>query len=294
MTRDQVQQALPRGQSILKLTSPGVLNVLFTGEPPRTAARVPRQAFIRFGPDEKVAEIRVRSFDGPASTGASRWAQELYASLIRISGAALESPGPWATLWNDLPPGKPGPILARWQDDISTLTFQRDSTGAEIILRDCPLDQETGIALGPLAVLPRGPDGLTLGEERDSLLRRFKIESPKTLPDGGVILPPVKGSPYDALLVWSDKDRVRRIVARHAPPASGKPLSPGEQVTQSWVRGLRSLGWPSRQDAAHESGLQGLGWHDDQTRIRTFWQEADDGPPRVFTEWKVISTGTTP
>jgi hypothetical protein len=294
MTREQVLQALPRGQTILKLAAPGLINVFFTGEPPRTATRVTRQAIIRFGPDEKVAEIRLRTFDGPATTSTSRWTQELYTGLIRSAGAALESPGPWASLWSDLPPGKPSPILARWQDDISSLSFQRDGTGAETILLDCPLDQETGIALGPLALLPRGPEGLLLGEERDSLLRRFKIETPKSLPDGGVILPPVKGSPYDALLVWFDKNRLVRIVARQIPLTASKELTPSQQVTQSWARGIRSLGWPSRQDATPESGLQGLGWHDDQTRIRIFWQESDEGPPRVFTEWKGIPAPVTP
>src|SRR5262249_8656306 len=137
-----------RGQSILKLTAPGLLNVLFTGEPPRTATNVTRQAIIRFGPDDRVAEIRVRTFDGPTSTSTSRWTQEMYAGLLRTAGAALESPGPWATLWSDLPPSKPSPVLARWQDDLSSLTLQRDGTQAEITLRDCPLDQETGIDLG--------------------------------------------------------------------------------------------------------------------------------------------------
>jgi hypothetical protein len=288
MTREQVLQALPRGQSILKLTAPGLLNVILTGEPPRTATRATRQAVIRFGPDDRVAEIRVRTFDGPDATSTSRWTQEMYAGLLRSAGAALESPGPWASWWSDLPPSKPSPVLARWQDDLSSLTFQRDGAGAEITLRDCPLDHETGIDLGPLALLGRGPEGLALGEDRDSLLSRFKIESPKTWPDGGVILPPVKGSPYDGLLVWFDKDRLVRIVARQVPTV-GRGPTPSEQVTQSWARGIRSLGWPSRQDATSEGRLQGLGWHDDQTRVRIFWQESDEGPPRIFTEWKDIA-----
>jgi hypothetical protein len=287
-SREKILQSLPRGQSILKLTAPGLLNVVFTGEAPRTATHLTRQVVIRFGPDERVTEIRVRTFDGPASISTARWTQEQYANLMRTAGAALESPGPSASLWSDLSAGKTSPILARWQDDISSLTFQRDGMGTETILRDCPLDQETGLQLGPLALLPRGPEGLALGEERDSLLRRFKIETPKTLPDGGVILPPVKGSAYDALLVWFEKDRLVRIVARQAPLTGGRGPTPSEQVTQSWARSIRSLGWPSRQDASAEGGLQGLGWHDDQTRIRIFWQESDEGPARVFTEWKEI------
>ena len=37
--------------------------------------------------------------------------------------------------------------------------------------------------------------------------------------------------------------------------------------------------------------VQGLGWHDDQARVRIFWQEGDNGPPRVFTEWKEVTEG---
>jgi hypothetical protein len=57
-------------------------------------------------------------------------------------------------------------------------------------------------------------------------------------------------------------------------------------ITEHWAREFRALGWPSRQDVA-DSVLQGLGWSDDRTRIRMFWQESDEGP-RLFTEWKEI------
>ena len=106
------------------------------------------------------------------------------------------------------------------------------------------------------------------------------------------MLPPPRGGAYDALLVWFDKDKVTRIVARHVPPAAGgrESSSPGQQITQAWARGIRSLGWPMHQDAGSD-GLQGLGWHDDQARVRIFWQEGDNGPPRGFTEWKEVTEG---
>jgi hypothetical protein len=295
-TREQVLATLPRGQSIVKQNTPDLLNVLFTGEPPRTATRATRQAFIRFGPDQKVAEIRVRYVDGPAAMSTARWTQDLYTSFLKPCGAALEGPGYWLTIWSDVPPRKPSPILARWQDDITSLTFQRDGTGAEAILRDCPLAHETGVPLPRFAYLPRGPDSIVLGEARDDLHRRWKIDAPRTLADGGVVLPPPKGSRYDALLVWFENDKVARVVARHAPiSAGGKPSSPAPtQLTEAWGRQIRALGWPSRQEAISDNVLQSLGWHDDQTRIRMFWQESDEGPPRIFTEWKGIATNLTP
>jgi hypothetical protein len=63
----------------------------------------------------------------------------------------------------------------------------------------------------------------------------------------------------------------------------------GEQITEAWGRNIRSFGWPCRQDAVNDKDLQSLGWRDDATRVRIFWQEADEGPPRVFTEWKGIA-----
>jgi hypothetical protein len=35
--------------------------------------------------------------------------------------------------------------------------------------------------------------------------------------------------------------------------------------------------WPARQDVLDGQGLQGLGWQDEHTRVRLFWQEAENG-----------------
>ena len=56
----------------------------------------------------------------------------------------------------------------------------------------------------------------------------------------------------------------------------------------AWARDLRRFGWPRRQDATGDDALNGLGFHDERTRIRLFWQEPDQGPPRVYTEWKPL------
>jgi hypothetical protein len=291
MTREQVLATLARGKAVLKQERPDFVTALFTGEPPKTAARAPRQVFVRFGPDQRAAEIRVRYSAGPAAAGSGRWITDLLTGLVKSCGAALESPGSWTAAWSDQPARKPAPTLARWQDDVSLLTVQRDGTTVETILRDCPLDQPAGVPLPSFVYLPRGPEGVALGETRVELLDRLKIDKPRTLADGGVTIPPPRGGTYDALLVWFDNDRVARIVARHAPPAAASRPSPSasDQIMQAWARSMRLVGWPTRQDAGPDGALVSLGWQDDYTRVRCFAQESDDGPPRVFTEWKEIA-----
>ena len=291
MTRDQVKAILPKGKSVAVQSGPDAINVLFTGEPPRTATRAMRQAFIRFGPDQRVAEIRSRTVAGSASSS-SHWIKDLMASVSRSSGAALESPSNWPTIWSDLPAHKPTPVLGRWQDDISWMTVQRDGTTVEMTLHNCPLDRPDGVPLSPFAYLDRGLEGVALGDSRANVVARVKPDKPRTLDDGGIVLPSARGSGYDVLLVWFDKDRVNRIVARSsapATPAGKQPPKIGDQITQAWGRNLRSFGWPTRQDAGPDGGLQTLGWHDDLTRIRIFAQDTDDGQARIFTEWKDIS-----
>ncbi|HZT79941.1 MAG TPA: hypothetical protein VFA26_06965, partial [Gemmataceae bacterium] len=258
MTRQQARAALPRGQSVLKLALPDGLNVLFTGEPPRGARHVVRQAFLRFDGSGRLAEVRVRHGDGPASKGVGKWAQDLLAGLQKQCGAAQELPAPWAKVWAGLPAQKPQPRCARWRDDLTELTFQRDAGGAEVVLRD----EKDGPPPSPAALeyLPRGPEGCTLGEERGALLRRWGVMQPTTLADGAIVLPPRKGSPYEALLVWfDDGGRVARVVARHRwaadPPA--KPDQAGKALLEAWGRDVRALGWPRRQ-AAEDDVLKEL------------------------------------
>jgi hypothetical protein len=291
MTREQVLEALPRGQSVVKTNTPDAIKVLFTGEPRKNVVRVPRQAVIRFGPDKRVAEIRVRYFDGPASSSTSGWTQEQLAGLLRQSGAASEAGGSWAEVWSDFPAHKPAPRTFRWQDDATLLTYQRDGAGAEAILRDCPAEHPNGVPLPPLATLPRGPEGCALGEHRAELLRKFKIDKPVVVAGGALVLPPPKGSPFDAILVWfDDDDKAARIVARYPASLSNRrrPNQLAGVLMDVWGSQLRDVGWPRRQDHDEDQILNSLGFSDDLTRTRIFWQEADDGQGRIFMEWKAI------
>jgi hypothetical protein len=287
MSRDQVAAILPRGKSVVTQDGPDFVNVLFTGDPPKSAARTTRQAFIRFGPNQKVAEIRTRTVAGSSP----RWISEMLAGLSKSCGAPLDSQSNWSTIWSDLPARKPVPVLGRWQDDVAWMTAQRDGTTVELIVHDCPLDHPAGVPLPPFAYLPRGPEGVALGDLRNDLIKRFNVDTPRTLDDGGLVLLPSGGGVYDAFIVWFEKDRVSRIVARVPAPTvqpGKKPPTAADQITQTWGRSVRSLGWPTRQDSYPDGSVQSLGWHDDVTRVRIFAQDSEDGVSRVFTEWKDV------
>jgi hypothetical protein len=283
MARGDVLQTLPGGKNVLTRNLPDGVTVIFTGAPPKNSTAMARQLFLRFSAANQLAEVRVRYEDVTQGKGT----KDLLAALKKKGGAALEAPGPWASVWSDLAGGKPSAVLSVWQDDATLLTCQRDAGGVEVTVRDCPVDQEMGVELAPLEYLPRGPEKCPLGETRDELLRRWKAKEPPTTPDGAVILHPDRGDVYDAFLVWFEKDRAVRVVAQHA-QAGTAPLQPaqlGKAVSETWGRDLRTLGWPRRQDLTGDV-VSNLGWNDERTRVRSFWQEAAQGPPRIYTEWK--------
>lgn len=287
--RTQVLEALPVGESVVKQNVPGGVLVALTGEAPKGAPYVARQSFIRFDGEGKAVELRTRYGEGAAG---GNWGQALLNGLKQHCGVPAESPGAWAPLWADLPPRKPAATLYRWQDDVSVLTCQRDAWGVEVTLRDASGD-DPGAAppLPPLEFLPRGPAGeLALGATRDEVVRAAGGK-PRALADGALVLAPRGPAPYDTLLVWLEGDRVTRIVARYAQaaPPKARPAQLAQLLTDAWGREGRGLGWPARQDAA-EGRVQGLGWHDERTRVRLFWQESDSGPPRLHGEWKELAT----
>jgi hypothetical protein len=290
MTREQVMQVLPRGRAVQKRDIPGGLTVLFTGEPVPTDSYLVRQMFIRFDDAGRVVELRARYVDGPAGEK-TVWMADLLKKLIKRAGAPTESPSPWAKIWTDLPRQKPTALLYRWQDDVRVLTYQLDAGGFELGLRDCSADPETGQPLSPLEYLPRGPANVPLGISRQKLLQKWGIKQP-IVQDGALVLQPPQPSPYDAFLVWFKDDKAVQIVARQVLTTTSHVSAANwpQALTDAWGRELITLGWPCRHDFVANGMLQGLGWHDDHTRVRIFWQEPDTtGPPRVYTEWKELS-----
>jgi hypothetical protein len=283
MSLDEVRRVLPRGEKTLKRDIAGGLAVLVTGDPPRTAAYVARELYVRVK-DGRVAELRVRYADGPAA-GKGGGLTRLVNNLKERCGAPLPLSGPLA-VWAGLPPAKPAPVLQRWQDDVTVLTCQRDAGGLELTLRDCPRDHAEGVPLPPLAYLSRGPDDLALGTAKEEVFKQRGLKQ-ETTSGGAVVLAPRASRTFDVLLVWFEQGKAVRIVARHNAAAGGAgPAQMAKAVREAWGREFRTFGWPRRQDFTAQEALQGWGGHDDRTRVRVFWEEAESGPPRLYTEWK--------
>lgn len=289
MKRADVMHVLPSGRSAQRLEIPGGLSVVFPGEPQGTERHVMRQAFLRFDALDQLIEIQVRYVDGPAN-GASHWSTDLLKALVKSYGAYQEKRSPWASLWPDLPAQKPAPACVRWQDDVSALTYERDGGGVELTLVNCPLEHENGTPMPPLEYLPRGVERCLLGSTRQEFFQQWNITQPTYTEDRALILRPDPSTSYDALLVWFQDDKAVRIIARHVQP-TGKTVSPAQwaqAVREVWGRGLKWMGWPRRQDTIGKDTVQGLGWHDDVTRLRVFWQEDESGHGRLYSEWKSL------
>jgi hypothetical protein len=258
--RADVLAALPRSQSIRQQPLADGVGLLFTGEP--GSKLVARQVFIRFGADDRVAEVRVRFQDSPALL---EWLQR------KPQGKAEKVASPWAGLWSDLPPQKPAPVRYRWADDRTVLTCDRDGGGiTEVALRDAAAD------LPPLRFCGHGVEGCGVGDARADVLKRWNVSQPQTTAGGAEVLGPPAGSPYDLLLVWSEGGKVTRVIARYKTRSS---------LQQAWSQDLDRLGYLRRRDGRFGQVLEAYGWHDDATRVRTFVQDTEKGP-QMFTEWR--------
>jgi hypothetical protein len=283
LTRRQVLAALPGSRSFRVEPLADGLNVLFLNEPPAAQPYWPRQLFVRFNADDRVAEIRVRYQETPKATGAKgpRLLDKLQA---KPNGAPQELPAPWAGLWTDLPTRKQ-PVFYRWFDDVTCLTYQHDRDGSEVVLRDCPPDQPYGVSLSPLIFCRRGVEGCSLGDSQADVRKRWRVTTPLLAANGAEVLALPSKSPYDVLLVWYDKDRVSRLIARHREPASPKPSEIGATLQRAWGADIDHLGFLRRQDGELGQVLQSYSFHDDATRVRLFAQETEHGI-RLFTEWR--------
>jgi hypothetical protein len=258
--RADVMAVLPRSQSIRQTPLADGVSVLFAGEP--GSRLVARQVFVRFGPDDKVAEVRVRYQDSPELL---KWLER------KPQGKAEKVASPWAALWSELPPQKPAPVRYYWSDDRTVLTCDRDGGGiAEVVLR------EAGAKLPPLRICRGGVEGCGVGDARADVLRRWKVSKPQVAAGGAEVLAPPAGSPYDLLLVWSDAGKVTRVIARHKSRVS---------LQEAWARDIDRLGCVRRRDGRRGQVLEAYGWHDDAIRVRTFIQDTEKGP-QLFTEWR--------
>jgi hypothetical protein len=278
------------------------LAFLYKDPTPATAVWYARQLVVRFGPDDKVAEIRVRYEEGRAKPGPGN--PSLYDYLRFRGGNGEKLSAPWQGLWGDLAP-QLAAVLYRWSDDQTAMTYQRDFGGGEVTLLDCPANKPEGIVLPPLEFIHRGvaladgSGGVYLGEARAKVLADFKVTQPRILSDGGVLLP-ATGTPYAQLVAYFENDQVTRILARHAtlrsqgqdpkPEKDPRPVlavgSDNTSVLGPFLNAQRyQLGVIRRVDPLSERGEQGWAWHDDRTRLRLFTYNLPDGLA-LMTEWR--------
>ena len=111
-----------------------------------------------------------------------------------------------------------------------------------------------------------------------------------TTKDLALVLALGKGGDYDLYLVYFGADnKVNRVLARHTlkDASARQPAQMAQAVMDAWGRAMYDLGWPRRTDFKGER-LEGMGWHDERTRVRLFWDEANEGGPRVWTEWRDV------
>jgi hypothetical protein len=298
MTREEALAALPGSQTLRRQPLADGLNLLFLSEPPPGAAYWARQMFLRFGRDNKLAEVRVRYQEGAAKPGAKN--PGLLDDLKRTAGGPEQLPAPWAGLWTDLSAPRRAPVLYRWRDDLTQLTLQQDAGGAEVVLRDLPADTSAGAGPGPLQFCGRGVERCSLGEPRSEVLRRYNLHQPPRASNGAELLTEPATSPYDVLLVWFDKDRVSRVIARHRARGPLAAADAGAALQAAWSADMDRLGYVRRLEGQQGQVHAAYGWHDDVTRVRTFAQDTEDGV-RLFTEFrewpvptKTVASRSTP
>jgi hypothetical protein len=244
---------------------------------------------LRFGPDDKLAEVRIRY---ETRTPRSKDAQKPLLDVLKKSAGEPETvDAPWANVWADQAAAKAATVCYRWADDRTILTYQRDSTGFEIVLTDWPITLPKAAQHKPLELCAPGVDDCRLGDSRDDLLKRWKINRPQTTADGGVVLFPPVRSAYDLVLAYCEAGKVVRLLARHRTLPS-KAEDHTADLQRVWYADVDRLGVVRRLlqvRTSDEEGMAttGFGWNDDRTRIVTFVGKDGDAQ-RLFTEWRTL------
>jgi hypothetical protein len=284
LQRDELLALMPAGENVVKRDLPsGVLVTVLgaaTGGGP-----LARELFVRFDAQGRAAALHVRYTDTPGNNGGTR-------KLLESFRARAGSPRESVTVADSDLPGKRKPITTRyqWHDDLTALTCLQKGAGLEVILRDRPAADDADVTQ-PTSYLPRGPEGCTVGTSREDLLRTWHVRGPA--PAGqALVLTLRRSSPYDALWVWLENDRVVAVRARHKQENTEalQAAQAGQAVTQAWAQDAAALGWPRQQDLTADGVVQGWTNHDDRTLVRIFWQVRPGEAPRVFTEWRERAT----
>ena len=285
MTKTSALATLPRGQMARQTQLADGVSVLFLSPPAPTATYSARQLFARFGPDNKLAEIRVRYQIGPKPPSKDHPA--LLDTLRKSNGAPDVLPAPWTHLWTDLPAQKPAAELLRWADDVTVLTYQHDAGGAEVTLTDCDADHADGVPLPPLRFCSRGVEACNLGDTRATCstagsspipskpMTGLSTSASRTPAPTTSCWPGLRPTRWCASSPGTSKSPARPSAASRSPP----PCKKSGAATSTTSGALR------RQNGFWGQIYGSYGWHDDKTRVLTHVQDTEQGP-RLFTEWR--------
>lgn len=298
--REEVLKYMPRGQDAYRVELPDGLVVTNNAPLPKDKSpSIMRQVIVRFDHANKLRWVRVRyepnlqpqigKKDGPD------FAQALLGYWRQQGGSVASQPPPRAAVLADLP-AQPGGTYFRWDDDLSEVSFLHDRNGVELTVRDLTADVE-GKALMPLRYLPRGPaegiPGLTLGIAKAELEKKLE-NKPVVNEEGAWVIALTKGK-YDIAAVWFDgMARVSKVAMRYrqseAPKSGHKDME--KQLNDRWGAELRHVGWPIRRDVSNQGAMQAYAWLDDATRYRLYWADSDNSPPRLWSEWRDLESGS--
>ena len=274
MTRADVEKVLPRAEKV-----PFGLRLVLSPRQARGNSFLPRQFIVRFA-GGRVAEVRLLLLEA-----AKEGEAPLFATLQDKYGKTQPLRSRWASAWQQRSSPDANASLTLWQDDLTAMTYERLGGMAEWILRDRPRQQDSAIALERLTFCPRGVESCRLGVSKAEILRGWKGTTARDTTAEPLTLFPAGKGPFDAVLVWFKDDRATRIVARHAKPNDPKltAVEMPRALNIAWGDILSAVGcWMQR--GSRDGEILSLGWLDDVTRMRLFWNE-DDGAPRVFSEW---------
>ena len=278
MSKAEFLKALPESSHLVKRDLAGnSVMAAFLGTPAPGEAVV-REWFGQFEGD-KLVELRLRYADVPNNKPGT---------FFRRLDAIKAECGPPEVLvtpstWGDVS-SKSTMARLSWQDDVTLMIARQDQFGLEVTLRDCPLDHPEGTPLPPLEYLSRGTSQVTLGMTKEQIAKL----NPKQH-EGTWMIAPTAADPFDVILVWIEKDRVTRIVARtkQAAMAPRNKAEAARAILEGWARDGTQLGWPNRHDVVARSARDALSSRDDRTLIRKFSREDRNGVA-LFSEWREV------
>jgi hypothetical protein len=275
--RAEAEAQLPRSSAVvLRRALADGWGLVYLDDAPHGATYWRREVFVRFA-NQRVAELRVRYEDGLREGKGPTLLQ----AIERASqGKPDEIDADWPGLWADVGAGKGKVVKYRWQDDLTTLTYQRDAGLVELVLRDRPVGRALGLA--KLESVKPGVGPVKLGDKQKDVRAAWRTRPTKA---SGADVYRLRGGPYEYVMIWYKNGRVSRLVAAHKAVPGPTAADATAALQKAWTDSLNNVGFVRRQIGRQGAVLERYFWHDDRTRVQALVQSTPDGP-RVFSEWR--------